>query len=120
MTDNVFIIPEEVNSEVRLIKGLYLFDIVFIFGFYFVGDMFQDLIHPLFQIPYMVFLVLFSLYLTRPSRENPGKRKYFSFLYKLIKKNEAQVFHQRQDELRDPYLTIESFLENSKGGVANE
>lgn len=120
MTDNVFIIPEEVNSEVRLMKGLYLFDIAFIFGFYFVGDMFQDLIHPLLQIPYMVFLVLFSLYLTRPSRENPDKRKYFSFLYKILKKKEAQVFHQRLDELSNPLLTIESFLETGKGGIRNE
>lgn len=120
MTNNVFIIPEEVTSEIRLIKGLYLFDIIFIFAFYFIGDMFQGLIHPLIQIPYMFFLVILSLYLTRPSHENPGKRKYYSFLYKLQKNKEPQIFHFREETVSDPYFTIDTFLESQKGGYIYE
>lgn len=114
MNDNVFIIPEEVNSEIRLMKGLYFFDLVFVGGFYLVMDMFSELIHPFFQIPYIVFNIVFSFILTRPSFENPGKRKYFSFLYKILKHQEPQTYHKREASVGTLDLTIESFLDEDK------
>lgn len=115
LSDNIFIIPEEINSEVMLVKGLYFLDLAVMAGCYMFFDLFRDLVHPLLQIPYLIFSILIGFLITRKSKDNPGKRVIFSIMYRLIKPFNPQIYHRREVSILSMDDSIEDYLERDGG-----
>jgi len=88
MQDN-YTIAMEIKSETYFGKGIFFFDVAFIFIYWFVFSLFEDLIHPLLAIPYTVFNIAVAFVLTRKSAKNPGKRIYQEVIYKLMATNQT-------------------------------
>lgn len=117
MNDNVFIIPKEIKTEVELIKGIYLFDVAVIGGFFMFFGIFEDLVHPVLLALYKVYTIGLGIYFTRQSYENYGKRRFFSYIYKFKKRKTPQSFNREETNLGDLHLTIEDYLEKRKGDL---
>lgn len=79
-----YTIAMEIKSETYFGKGIFLFDLAFIFVYWYVFSMFENLIHPLLALPYTIFNILVAFILTRKSSKNPGKRIYQEVLYKIM------------------------------------
>lgn len=79
-----YTIAMEIKSETYFGKGIFFFDLAFIFVYWFLMSNFEGFVHPMLQLPYTAFNVIVALILTRKSTKNPGKRIYQEVIYKLI------------------------------------
>jgi Na+-translocating ferredoxin:NAD+ oxidoreductase RnfD subunit len=93
---NKFVIPEELESEVELIKGLYLPDILFIGAWYIVTEPFKSFVDPRINLVYTVFNVILAFILTRKSASNHGKRIYEEWLMFFLR--DKAVYHMTEDK----------------------
>lgn len=81
-------IPNEISTELKINKVLYLFDLMFIVFLIIFRQITMSFIHSSFTLHYTIFLGLFGLFMiVRPS-SNPQKRMYQSLLYAIIRKKE--------------------------------
>lgn len=90
------IVVKELKSDTRLYKGIYLQDFFFITA-YSVGATFLlgSLVSDRLMYAFAVFNVAAGIYLTRPSRFNPGKRKYQEFL--IYFRQDTSGYHPIQE-----------------------
>ncbi|GAB1807548.1 DUF5592 family protein [Priestia megaterium] len=78
--------PEEISTELKINKSLYLFDLFFIIGLLMVTMMLRFFNHPTLQIPFYIVMSIFGmLMIIRPST-NPKKRMYEALLLTLVRK----------------------------------
>ena len=82
-------IPNEVSTELKINKVLYLFDLMFIIGLILFRQITINFIHSSLTIYYTIFLAVFGLFMiVRPST-NPKKRMYQSLLFGIVRKKES-------------------------------
>lgn len=93
-------IPEEIKSGIYLGFGIYLFDLVVVFGFWFITSLFDMAVYPAIKVGYTIFNILLAVVLTRSAHGNPGKKIYHVILFKYQKhKKELCRYHDRREEL---------------------
>lgn len=80
-----YILVEELESERKISDKISLPDFFFMIGYFVLSLAFSDLVHPKLTILYYAYNFFVSIILTRPSKNNPGKRIYESIFFILIK-----------------------------------
>lgn len=90
--DEKYLIATEVKSETYFGRGIFLFDLAFIFGFWFIMSNFDFLVYEALSLPYTIFNVALAFFLTRKSAKNPQKRIYESLIIFLISRS-TQKYH---------------------------
>ena len=126
--DEYYTIPMEIKSETYFGKGLFLFDLAFIAGYWFVLSNFEPILHNAMVMPYTIFNVLVAFILTRKSGRNQGKRLYQSLLFAVLatKKTNYHMKEGRHDDITyqdDEYeaeLRREAEGKNNKDGEATK
>ncbi|MBU3569204.1 DUF5592 family protein [Priestia aryabhattai] len=89
--------PEEISTELKVNKSLYLFDLFFIIGLLMVTRMLRFFNHPILQIPFYIFMSIFGmLMIIRPST-NPKKRMYETLLLTLVRKKSTYCAIDRDE-----------------------
>lgn len=81
-------IPNEVSTELKINKFLYLFDLLFIIALIIFRQITIPLIHSSLSIYYTIFIALFGLFMIIRPSSNPQKRMYQTLLYALIRKKD--------------------------------
>lgn len=97
-----FIVAQEVKSETKVSKNIYLFDFFFILIYFTISLILGIAVHENLKIAFYVFSGVCALYLTASSRSNRGRRNYESILLFL-----------RRD--RDVYLPVPNQSKKRKG-----
>ena len=86
---------EELHTPTKVHKRLYLFDLCFVFLYFFIFMIFgQERVHQALQIPYYVFNFVVALLLTTHSPFNPQKRIFQSILFYI--KRDRSVYKPLQ------------------------
>ncbi|MGG2088284.1 DUF5592 family protein [Priestia aryabhattai] len=89
--------PEEISTELKINKSLYLFDLFFIIGLLMVTMMLRFFNHPTLQILFYIFMSIFGmLMIIRPST-NPKKRMYEALLLTLVRKKSTYCAIDRDE-----------------------
>lgn len=94
---NTYLIPQEIKSETMFGKGIYMIDVAIILLIYYIMDFFKPLVHPLLQLPYLVFTLIIGIIVTRRLRANPDKRLCQSLYYYLCR--DKRVYHRREADI---------------------
>lgn len=87
-----YLIATEVKSETYFGRGIFLFDLAFIFVYWFVMSNFEFLIYESLKLPYTVFNVAFAFFLTRKSFKNPQKRIYESIIIYFMSRKHVRYY----------------------------
>lgn len=94
-----YTIAMEIKSESYFGKGIFLFDLFFMVGYWFVMSNFESLVYPSLRIFFTIFNVTVAFLLTRKSAANPGKRLYQSMaIYFLSFKNNKFYAQEAEHE----------------------
>lgn len=91
MIYNSDIMPEELVSERRMTRGIYIFDFFIIIAFGAFGYLTQMFVASSFQTIYVLGNVAIGFYLTRYSKLNPKKRIYQSIRFLLSRSREQYI-----------------------------
>lgn len=79
-----YIVPQELKSETKLWKWVYLSDLFFIIGYVAIMNLFNLFVPTVLELPYLLFNIIVALSLTISSPMNKKKRIYQSIFYFLI------------------------------------
>ena len=69
-------IPKEINSETKVFRSVYLFDLFFIIVSLIFTTTTAQLVNPKFSAVYYVFSIVVTFFLLSKSQTNPGIRNY--------------------------------------------
>ena len=100
------IIPAEINSEIKITKAVSFRDLVVGFFAFIGSQQLSFLVHPILQLPYIVFCLAVIVSLLLPSAKNPGKKMYQCVLLSFTK--DRGVYHAC------PYMEVPEENENDK------
>src|SRR5699024_3992735 len=81
-------IPNEVTTELKINKVLYLFDLLFIISIIVFRQITLPFIHSRFSIYYTIFLALFAVFMLIRPASNPKKRTYQTHIYIIVRKKD--------------------------------
>lgn len=84
-------IPNEVTSELKINKMLYLHDFLFLVGLIVLRLMTLPFIPSVLHIPFTGFLVIFGLFMVMRPATNPQKRMIHALYYALIKRKDTYL-----------------------------
>lgn len=90
-----YMVPKEIKSGIYFGKGVYLFDLAFVAGYWFVFSNLEFLIYEPLRIVYTIFNVLVAIYITRPVNSNPGKRRIHRMAF-LLTERKNSIYHMRE------------------------
>src|SRR5699024_11659043 len=79
-------IPNEVTTELKINKVLYLFDLLFLISIIVFRQITLPFIHSRFSIYYTIFLALFAVFMLIIHASNPKKRMYQTLIYIIVRK----------------------------------
>jgi len=82
-------IPNEVESELKISKMIYLFDLFLIIGIILFRIMTLRYIHSDLEWYYTGFLIAFGLFMIIRPKTNPKKRMYNAMYYALVRKKDT-------------------------------
>ena len=102
MQQRQYRIPNEVTTELKINKMLYLYDLLFLVALIIVRLIALPFIPDVLHLPFTCFLVGFGLFLVIRPTTNPEKRMVHVLYYALIKK-------------KDTYMALADRNESSKG-----
>lgn len=91
-----FEIPEEISSEVKIYKSIYLFDLVIALLSLAFASITSSVIYPALTIPYYIFILGSTLFLLAKSLSNPGMRNYKT-IYLLITRDNNTYYKIEED-----------------------
>lgn len=94
-----FEIPEEINSEIKVFKSVYLFDLVIVLLSLVFASITSAVIYPALTIPYYIFVGVSILFLVAKSPSNPGMRNYRT-IYLLFTKD-SNTYYKIDEEISD-------------------
>ncbi len=80
-----YIVPQELRSETKLWKWVYLKDLIFVVAFVLILNMMSVFIAEELHTVYFIYNILVAVSLTIRTPSNPQKRLYHSIYYALIK-----------------------------------
>lgn len=86
-----YLVVQEVSSETKVSKNIFLFDLFFILVFFTVSAILGSLVHSSFRILYYIFSAVVALFLTGKSGKNRKRRNYESII--LYLKKDREVYH---------------------------
>lgn len=75
------IMPDEIETETKIVKGVYVKDFFIMVGAYVFAYLSMGLVAEPLQAVYQIGTVLIALIVTRKSGINPGKRNYESMRF---------------------------------------
>ena len=107
MKDEIFLIPEEVRSEVKFFKWLYMKDVVAIIISCVIIESLDLFVYPALKTGYIAMAGLLALILTRRSRVNPGKRVGASLAFYLLKRKQNLEYCRVEPEVYE-YEVLEN------------
>lgn len=82
-------IPNEISTELKINKMLYLFDLIFIIGLIIFRQIIIPFVHSSLIWYFTIFLIIFGFFMiVRPST-NPQTRMYQAVLYALVRKKDS-------------------------------
>lgn len=81
-------IPNEVTTELKINKVLYLFDLLFLISIIVFRQITLPFIHSRFSIYYTIFLALFAVFMLIRPASNPKKRMYQTLIYIIVRKKD--------------------------------
>nr|WP_312985738.1 DUF5592 family protein [Clostridioides sp.] len=79
-------IPEEINSEIKIYKSIYLFDLFIVVSALLFAYFTSSIIFPPLVMLYYIFVGGTTLFLLSKNSNNPGRRTFLS-IYLLLKKD---------------------------------
>lgn len=83
-----YIVTQEIKSETKVGKVIYVFDFFFLVVWIMVSYMLAYMVADELHVPFYIFSVIMAIILTMPSFSNKKRRNYQSILL-LIKKDRA-------------------------------
>ena len=84
-------IPNEVTTELKINKMLYLHDFLFLVALIVLRLVTLPFIPSLLHIPFTVYLVVFGLFMVLRPATNPQKRMVHALYYALIKRKDTYL-----------------------------
>ncbi|WP_214818410.1 DUF5592 family protein [Exiguobacterium sp. s59] len=94
-------IPNEVTTELKINKMLYLHDFLFLVGLIVLRLVTLPFIPSVLHIPFTVFLVVFGLFMVLRPTTNPQKRMVHALYYTLIKRKDTYLALDAHTKGRD-------------------
>ena len=85
----IYQIPNEITTELKINKALYLFDLFLIIGLILLRMIVLPFVHSSLVWPFTGFIVLFGLFLIIRPATNPQKRMNQAILYAMVRKNDT-------------------------------
>ena len=86
-----YLIPKNHTTEIKIVKGITLTDIIIIAIIMVVMMIMGSLVNAYLRVVYYIFAGLLSLYLSRQSRDNPKKRIYQTLIL-LIRRDRKMYY----------------------------
>lgn len=80
-----YIIPQELKSETKLWKWIYLSDLIFIISYVAITNILNIFVPSQLSTVYLIFNIIVALSLSIRSPFNPKKRIYHSIIYLLFR-----------------------------------
>lgn len=107
-----FMTIQEVSSETKVTKNIYLFDLFFILVYISTSVMLGSIVSSRLKIPYYIFSVAFALFFTMKSRTNRKRRNFEGIILFLQKDREIympvmNVSKKRKRIINEEDLTYE-------------
>lgn len=91
-------IPKEIRTELKINKALFLFDLLFIIGLVVFTMTTKPLVHPMFQIPYYIFMLIVGVILIVRPNTNPQKRMFEALFIALARKRSTYCAIDREQD----------------------
>lgn len=82
-------IPNEISTELKINKMLYLFDLLFIIGLIVFRMIALPFIHSSLTWYFTIFLIIFGLFMIVRPTTNPQKRMFHAILYAIVRKKDS-------------------------------
>jgi len=89
-------IPEEINSEIKIYKSIYLFDLFIVVCALLFAYFTSSIIFPPLVMLYYIFVAVTTLFLLSKNSNNPGRRTFTS-IYLLLKKDRNTYYPISKD-----------------------
>ncbi|EOE7347233.1 DUF5592 family protein [Clostridioides difficile] len=111
----MYYIPEEIRSETKIFKSLYLSDLIFLAVVLLLAWIMRSLVYSPLVIPYYIFITVSTLFLLAKSSDNPGSRNYKTIYFLLTKSR--HIYHiENYDELKVQLINYEDFKKKIEKG----
>ncbi|MCR1821879.1 DUF5592 family protein [Terrisporobacter muris] len=81
----MYSIPKEINSETKVFRSIYLFDLFFIIVSLIFTTTTAQLVSPKLSAMYYIFSIIVTFFLLSKSKSNPGIRNYRA-IYIMIRR----------------------------------
>lgn len=93
-------IPNEISTELKINKMLYLFDLLFIIGLIIFRMIALPFIHSSLVWYFTLFIALFGLFMIARPTTNPQKRMFHAILFAFVRKkdNYSAIDYREGDE----------------------
>lgn len=82
-------IPNEISTELKINKMLYLFDLLFIISLIVFRQIVIPFVHSSLTWYFTIFLILFGLFMIIRPSTNPQKRMYQAVVFALVRKKDS-------------------------------
>lgn len=79
-------IPNEITTELKINKALYLFDLFLLIGLVIFRMIALPFIHDSLNFPFTIFLLIFGLFLIIRPASNPQKRMFQAIYYAVMRR----------------------------------
>ncbi|MCI0936781.1 DUF5592 family protein [Clostridioides difficile] len=111
----MYYIPEEIRSETKIFKSLYLSDLIFLAVILLLAWIMRSLVYSPLVIPYYIFTTVSTLFLLAKSSDNPGSRNYKTIYFLLTKSR--HIYHiENYDEIKVQLINYEDFEKKIEKG----
>ena len=95
-----YVVAQEIKSETKVGKSIYLFDLFYIIIFMTVSFVFGDAVHEMLKIPYYIFSGVCAVFLTSKSLMNRKRRNFESII--LFLRRDKNVYLPVRNESKKP------------------
>ena len=85
----IYQIPNEITTELKIDKALYLFDLFLLIGLILFRMIALPFVHSSLVWPFTIFLLLFGIFLIIRPTTNPQKRMVQAILYAVVRKKDT-------------------------------
>lgn len=98
-------IPNDIITELKLYKAIYLFDFFIVMGMAVIIFQLRTWVHPSFQLIYFVFMIILTLTLLIRPRSNPKMRMYQAvFLAVLRNRGTFRSINEPEQKGEKPHV----------------
>ncbi len=100
-----YIVAEDIKSETKVGKSIYIFDMFFIIIYFAVSLVLANMVNPVLKIPFYIYSVVCAVFLTGKSPTNKKRRNYESMIMFLRKDRDVyeavkDISHRTEETLK--------------------